>query len=194
MLLYKLVVNVAYIIVRFAFFLKGENMDAIPQEGPVILCPNHKSFWDPVVVTVLLKRAPVFMAKEELFRFAPFGFILRKLNAHPVKRGAVELSSIKTFVKALREGNLIMIFPEGTRVKKGTKAKAYGGAVRIAMMGGAKIVPIGIKGDFKLFKKVTVTAGNPIDLSEYKGQKLADEQVQEMIDGIMSEAYSMAGV
>ncbi|MBR5218151.1 MAG: 1-acyl-sn-glycerol-3-phosphate acyltransferase [Clostridia bacterium] len=192
-MLYNILIKIVYAFTRVIFNLKYEGFENIPAEGGVIICPNHKSFWDPVVVTVLLKRHPVFMAKEELFKFPPFAWVLRKFNAHPIKRGAADLTAIKTFVRTLKDGNLVMIFPEGTRVRKGKESKGHNGAVRIALMSDAQIVPVGIKGNFRWFRPVKVSAGVPFDLSAYRGRRATEEEVTGITNEIMREIYTLAG-
>ena len=96
-----------------------EGAEHIPDTGAVIVAPNHKSSFDPPIVGVAIKNRLVhYMAKAELFKNPVFGWVLRKMGAFPVKRGTVDRMAIKQAVRELKNGHVLGIFPEGTRIKK----------------------------------------------------------------------------
>ena len=95
------------------FFVEIIGEENIPTEGRVMICSNHISNLDPPLVGSTMRRRVNFMAKEELFRNRIAAFILRKVGAFPVKRGAADTSAIRTGIKILEEENVLVVFPEG---------------------------------------------------------------------------------
>ncbi len=189
---YKIIRKAAYLIAKVIFFFRAENMENIPKTGGAMLCANHRSLWDAVLIAAAVKRPLAFIGKEELFDIKPLGFFLKRLNCYPVKRGGGDIAVVKTAIRILREGEAMLIFPEGERIRKGKKPNPKAGALRIAMMTEVPIIPIGIKGNFKWFHKMEVCAGEPMDTTAYKGNKYAEEDYKKMTWDIMDKIYSLA--
>lgn len=137
----------------------------VPEQGGVILCSNHISNWDPPMIGFPLSRRVHFMAKEELFRIPGLNVLIRILGAFPVKRGGVSKESIKYSIELLKQGNVIGIFPEGSRRNAGGMGKK--GAAMLALKSGATVIPVSIVGDYKPFRRMTLIYGEPVDLSEF---------------------------
>ena len=131
-------------IFKIAFDFKIEGTENIPQDRTVILASNHRSYADPVILTMPMKLPVSYMAKEELFKNKLFGWFIRKLGAFPVKRGAGDMSVIDDSINILKSGRNLVIFPEGTRSKDGKVLKGKTGVAMIAAMSGADVVPCGI--------------------------------------------------
>ena len=131
-MLYKFVRKIAWLIAKILFFLRIEGMENIPKEGGVVICANHRSFWDAVLIAGSIRRPMAYIAKEELFKNKLFGAILRKLHCYPVKRGGGDLAIAKTALSLLKNGEALMIFPEGERIRKGKKPVLKPGAFRHA--------------------------------------------------------------
>ncbi len=125
------------------------------------------------------KRDMRFLAKEELAKNPFLNFLGWAFDAIHVKRDEKDVSAIKESLKALKNGQCIALFPEGTRngLEKGQKAKD--GVAFFAVRSGAKVVPAGIKGGTKSERKVSITYGKPLDYSQYKGKK--DKEILEKI-------------
>lgn len=153
----------------------------VPPDGPVVLCANHISLLDPPFVGCFLQRRLHFMAKEELFRIPGFAWIIRQLGAFPVKRGGVSKESIKLAIKCLRDGQMLVVFPEGSRSNAGGMGKK--GAASLALRSGAVVIPAAVVGSYKLFRRTTVVYGKPVDLSEFTGGN--SEQLEAATDKIM---------
>ena len=154
-------------------------LENIPKDGALIFCGNHRSYLDPPLMVVTGKRHMRFLAKEELAKNPFLNFLKWSFDAILVKRDEKDVTAIKESLKALKNGECIALFPEGTRngLEKGEKVKD--GVAFFAVRSGAKIVPCGIKGGEKGNRKVTITYGKPLDYSEYKGSK--DKEVLEKI-------------
>ena len=175
-------------IIKVIFKIEIKGLENIPKKGPVIICSNHISFLDPPVIGALLNRRIYFMAKEELFK-NPFLKLLlgTGLGAFPVKRGTADLSAIKTALSYLKKGRAIGIFPEGTRSKTGQLQKAEPGVAMLAIKGNAPVVPIGIKGRYRLFSKIIINIGKPISFVKYANSKLSSKQLSVIGEEIMQE-------
>ncbi|WP_339324305.1 lysophospholipid acyltransferase family protein [Paenibacillus sp. FSL W8-0194] len=171
-----------------AYRLEATGDENIPKEGGVLLCSNHISVLDPITVGIRIKRKIKFMAKAELFKVPVLGPIITKLGAFPVKRGGVSKESIKTSLTILRNGEMMGIFPEGTRHSDSGAAKK--GAATFALRSGAAVVPVAIVGDYKLFRKMRVIYGAPLDLTEFKEME-SGEAVEAVTDNIMSRIREM---
>ncbi|MEC0089786.1 MULTISPECIES: lysophospholipid acyltransferase family protein [Paenibacillus] len=160
----------------------------IPTEGGVLLCANHISVMDPITVGIKLKRQVKYMAKAELFDIPVFGWLLRQLGAFPVKRGGVSKESIRLSINILRDGQLMGIFPEGTR--NSTTGVAKKGAASFALRSKATVIPAAIIGEYKLFRKMKVIYGAPVDLTEFMEEGTGD-QLEAVTERIMSRIYEM---
>ena len=141
----------------------------LPAEGKCILCPNHLHAFDPAFIIVTLKRQVCFMAKAELFENRFLGFLLRKLGAFPVVRGAGDGKALEEAERILNSDKVFGIFIEGSRSKTGELLRPRAGAALMAFKTGAPVVPCCItpqKGKLKLFSKTLVTYGKPITTHE----------------------------
>jgi len=167
---------------RLLFRLEAVNTEHVPSEGGVLLCSNHVSLFDPPTVGVLLERKVHFMAKQELFKIPLFGKLIHELGAFPVKRGGVSKESIKISLNILRDGKVMGIFPEGSRNSAGEGKK---GAASFALRSGAAVVPVAIIGDYRLFRKVKVVYGKPIDVTPF--QEDPKTAVDTLTDEIMHQ-------
>lgn len=162
-----------YWVVRSLYFLfyriEVEGRENIPASGGFVLASNHRSYADPpLLATRLRKQRCVFMAKEELFRNRFFGWLIRRLGAFPVTRGAGDNGVIETAEQFVRSGRVLMIFPEGTRSKDGRVGRGKTGVALIAAQTGAPVVPVGISftGTLHFRSRIIVRFGTPIQPAE----------------------------
>lgn len=187
---YKFVCLLCRIFCSIAFNLSLEGAENIPKDGAVILAPNHRSNFDPVLAGVICPRKIRFMAKIELFENKLFGALITKLGAFPVQRGKGDIGAVKAAFSVLREGNVLLMFPQGKRIKDGTPGKLKTGVAVIAHKMQVPIVPICMCGEYKFRSKVRVICGKPITYEEYYGKKLDDETTnelaQKLYDGIFN--------
>ncbi len=156
------------------------DLAAIPRTGPVILAANHASNADPVVLgavlTLSLGRRMHWLAKKEIFDWPIIGWMARNGGIHPVDRSTADVEAFRTARRILDEGQVLFVFPEGTRSPDGRLQRSRDGVAMLALRTGALIVPIGIAGSDKVWPKgqklprpgghVTVTVGRPFRLAD----------------------------
>lgn len=149
----------------YRFDVKG--LENIPKEGKAIICPNHIHLVDSISFVIFLKRMIYIMVKKELMNNKFEIWFWNKIGCFPVDRGKADIHALEVAEKHLSDGDLLLIFPEGTRnaITKGKKMKK--GASMIAVQSKCPIIPVGISGTFKLFSKIKIRVGKPMDLSEY---------------------------
>ncbi|OFL46115.1 MULTISPECIES: lysophospholipid acyltransferase family protein [Nosocomiicoccus] len=171
-----------YYRVRHKITVIGENN--IPKEGPVLLAANHKSLHDPPAIGISVKREMSFFAKSELFKNKLFGAAIRNLNAIPVNRGKGDRAALKTSIEALKEGRMLLMFPEGTRNKdkKDELRPLQEGASFIAMSAKAPIVPVAVRGNYDDKNGVTIIFGQPIYTDELRKDGLKRKDITKILE------------
>ncbi|MDD3839252.1 MAG: lysophospholipid acyltransferase family protein [Clostridia bacterium] len=185
---YKFAKIIVSVILKLMYNIEVQGLDNIPKKGPCIVFSNHISYLDPLVIGITLERQIFFMAKKELYKNPIMRFILNHLGAFPVSRGKGDIGAIKNSLKVLRRGDIFGIFPEGTRSKNKNLKKLEPGIALIALRSKAPLIPIYIKTDYKLFSKVSVNIGKPINLDGYKGKnqkEMLDDISQYILDQLM---------
>jgi len=187
--LYTLVRGIVSPLFRLYFRMHISGAEHIPAEGPAIVAPNHKSFWDSFFIGVCTRRHLRFMAKTELIE-ARYGKLLVRLGAFPVRRGQADEDALETARVILGQGGLLALFPEGTRVRDPDNlGHPRRGAGRLALETGAPLVPCAITGTEKIFRgglpvprRVQVAFSPPISVSELApSPEAATELIEEMV-------------
>ncbi len=169
------------------FKFKVIGIENIPEEGPIILAANHRSNLDPIFLAASMHKNRVItaVAKKELFKIKPLGYILNKINVIPVDRDNPTASTIKNILKVLRSDGCIGIFPEGTRNKDIGFLEAKAGVGMFAVKGKALVVPISIISTYKIFNRVTLYIDKPISFEEYYKEKLISEDYQRLSQNVL---------
>ncbi len=175
--LYFVAASLSWPVVKGLYRLRARGLEHLP-EGGFVLAANHTSNFDPwpLGIPFLPKRQLRFMAKAELFNpiLAP---ILRAGGAFKVRRGEGDVEAMRTAAELAREGEIVVMFPEGTRQKKGLRkkreARPHTGAARIALTAGVPLVPAAIGGTDRLSRlgPLSVAYGEPIDVSDLEGME-----------------------
>lgn len=174
--------------------IRVEGLENLTDE-PVLLCANHSSNWDPILMVAALPQNERIriMAKEQLFRIPVVNWLIRKMGAFPVNRGHSDISAIKTSIQSLKDGCHLLVFPEGTRVKEPGKAPVKGGVAMIAIRSGVKLLPVFIGTTKKVFQRVPIIFGKPF-APVYTGRKGTAEEYQANADEVMRQAYELGGI
>ncbi len=190
---YKLVVIILKVLVFFIFDLKVHNNDRINQsEGSLIVCGNHTSMIDPVILAVSTKRKIHFMGKKELFDKKILGYLFRKLGAFPVDRQGVSMSAIKSSLAVLNDNEVLGIFPEGTRVKEYDENNAKPGIALIANKAKTGIMPFYINGTYKFRGRLEIYFGEEKNYFENLEGKPSTEAYTEIGKQILKDIYSLS--
>lgn len=173
--------------------IKG--IENIPEKGGAILCSNHIHALDSVLYVTRIKRMIYAMAKEELFNTKFKNWFMRAMGVFPVKRDSVASEeAIETAIEHLQEGDLLAIFPEGTRngLAKGIKPKK--GVALIALKAKVPIIPMAMLGSFKPFTKIKIRIGKSMDVSEYypkEGEKINPRHLITITNTVMDEIVKL---
>jgi 1-acyl-sn-glycerol-3-phosphate acyltransferase len=185
-MIYKVLRVLVLIICKILFRCEIVGAEKLPKEGSLIIAPNHKSNWDPVLVSVLVKPQIHWMAKKELYDNKFLAAILNSVGVFPIDRDGKDIAAIKTAMKKLRNNEILGIFPEGTRVEEPNFTGVKSGVALLAHRTKTPIIPMYIDGNYKVFRKMKVYVRDPIDLSEYPKltQKDYDRISQDMIKSI----------
>ena len=157
----------------------------VPRQGPVILAGNHQSFLDPVFCGIGVKRNVIYMARDTLFK-GPAGWILKSVNAIPIKRGQADIGAMKLILSRLKEGLAVCMYPEGTRSTDGRITRFKPGFGLLCRRSKAAVVPVLVDGAFecwprhkKLFSPgpVLICFGKPLPperVAQMTNEQLAD--------------------
>ncbi|MBW4828768.1 MAG: 1-acyl-sn-glycerol-3-phosphate acyltransferase [Clostridiaceae bacterium] len=188
---YRLCYFIGNIIFRIIFRFKVTGKHNIPKEGKVILCSNHISDLDPLILGLVIPRNIRFMAKKELFENKFLGGLVNGLGAFPVDRKSADLSAIRNSLSVLKNGEVLGIFPEGTRVNEENIENAKPGIALISIKAKAPVIPIYIESKYKPFSKIKINIGEPIYFNEYYGKKLKTEDYRVLSQEIMKSIYSL---
>jgi 1-acyl-sn-glycerol-3-phosphate acyltransferase len=171
--LYNVVAAASWPILHWLFRLRVQGRENVPESGGYVLASNHLSNFDPWPLGMPLwpQRWLRFMAKAELYWW-PATLVLNAAGAFPVHRERADVEAVQTAVRLAQEGNVVVMFPEGTRRKKGLvkkhQARARSGAARIALDAGVPLVPAAIAGTDRLLTlgPLKVAFGAPVDVDD----------------------------
>jgi len=192
-----------FVLVLF-FRLKRVGIHHVPPRGPVLIVANHQSFLDPpVIATGIRSRQSDFLARGGLFKFKPFGWIITKLNTTPIKQGAGDSGAMKLVLQKLKDGKLMIVFPEGSRTCDGQMLEFQRGIGVLLKRADCQVVPVGISGAFdawprtrklpRLFtKKIVVCYGQPISSEELMANGTDDalETLEQRVHELVDQAQS----
>ena len=170
--MYKALRIILNLFFKSFFGLEVRGTENIPKEGGFLLCGNHVSGFDPLVIACPKAVPPVcFMAKAELLNNGFIRWLAGKVNIVPIKRGEGDLGAMRKAIELVKGGNPLVIFPEGTRSKDGRLGEGKNGAALIARRSGCAVVPCAVNGKPRLFKKIRVVYRKPVNLDKYFEEK-----------------------
>ena len=181
-------------IYKLMFFFKVNGRENIPKNGAYIICSNHLSNHDPIMLGVSLRRQIYYMAKAELFKNPIGGQVIRWLGAFPVNRGAGDGKAINEAEEVVKKGRLLGIFIEGTRSKTGEFLRPKSGAAIIAYQMNVPVIPICItpkNKQYRIFQRVTVSIGKPMTPQELGLNKGTPEEFRNASRTVMNEIKKM---
>src|SRR5579872_1608058 len=191
--LYHALRYVAIVLLNIIVHLRVRGLYNVPKQGAFIIASNHLAWTDIPFIPLYLRRKMVYMAKEEYYT-SKLAWLVRFLGAFPVKRGEGDRQALRAAEEQLKKGNILGIFPEGTRSRSRTMAKAHAGMGMIALRSGVPVVPVASWGSEKTFKKfrpqVTISYGEPM-LLKPRGKKITREDIDEATEQVMRKIAEM---
>lgn len=185
-----------------------EGDENIPAVGPALLASNHISAGDTVMLPAMIRRRMVFPAKSEAFhgkdlRSRVVAWFLKAVGMHPMDRsgGRASAESLTDVSEVLEQGDLLGIYPEGTRSPDGRLYKGKTGVARLTLHSGAPVIPVAminsqlVKGPFgiPLMRKPGIRIGRPLDFSEYRGRDNDREVLRWITDRVMAAIAELSG-
>ena len=178
--------------------LKVSGTKNIPPENAVLIVSNHQSHLDPPLIGCSSPRPMNYMARASLFKFAPFGWYIRSIDAFPIDLDKSPLSGIRETLKRLKRGKMVLIFPEGSRTFDGEMQPFKPGFVALAVRSRATILPVAIEGTYHAWPRknrfpglgrVHVHFGEPICREDVL--KLDENELQELVERKVRECHAL---
>jgi len=204
-LLYWVVKGVLTPILGVCFRIKVEGRENVPRRGAVILASNHRSFLDSIFLPLVLRRRVTFVAKAEYFDDPKTAWFFRGVGQIPIRRegGSAGERALASATDVLRAGGIFGIYPEGTRTRDGYLHRGHTGVARLSLRTGTPIVPVGLIGTDevqpvdkrlpRLFRRVTVRFGEPLDPTRYGHVDREHLALREFTDEVMYEIGQLSG-
>lgn len=191
---YLFVRTLVYPLVRLLWPFRTYGVENLPTDRPFILCPNHCSPLDPVLVLFAMpRRIPIrIMAKKELLKIPLLGPFLRAVGVFGVDRGNSDIAALRTAIKTIRSGQNLLVFPEGMRVKHPGQARAKGGVSLIALRTNAVLVPVYAGKRKKFLHRTDVIFGKPYE-PKTEAHRGTAEEYQAFADEVLRRAYELGG-
>jgi 1-acyl-sn-glycerol-3-phosphate acyltransferase len=181
------------------FGIRCEGRRRFPREGGALVCANHQSFLDPVLVGLACDRRMNYLARETLFRFAPFRWLITWHDAIPIDREGSGIGGLKETLRRLKRGELVLVFPEGTRTQDGHVGPLKPGLCAIARRSQVPLVPVGIDGAFEAWPpghplprpaSIRVHVGQPISVGQVR--LWSDVQLIEQLGARLQQCHAAA--
>jgi 1-acyl-sn-glycerol-3-phosphate acyltransferase len=204
-LLYWVVKGVLTPVIRVCFRVKIEGRENLPARGPVILASNHRSFLDSIFIPAVMRRRVTFVAKAEYFDDPKTAWFFRGVGQIPIRRegGSAGERALESANEVLQRGGVFGIYPEGTRTRDGFLHRGHTGVARLSLRTGTAIVPVGLIGTDevqpvdkrmpRLFRRVTVRFGEPLEPERYGDYEQEHLALRELTDELMYEIGQLSG-
>jgi 1-acyl-sn-glycerol-3-phosphate acyltransferase len=185
--------------------VRVEGVEHVPRRGSAILASNHLAFCDSYFMPLRLRRRVTYVAKAEYFDSWKTAWFFRAIGQIPIRRGpgASWRRALDAAAEVLGKGQLLGIYPEGTRSKDGRLHRGHTGIALVALRTGAPVIPVGISGTGeaqpigrlipKPFSRITVRFGEPIDFSEFAGRAGERLVLRQITDTVMAEIQRLSG-
>ncbi len=197
---YKACRTVCRIGTTLLFDLKVYGIEHVPPAGGVLLLSNHQSYLDPVLIATRLRRPVSYLARSELFKPWGLRWLIRQLNAFPIRQGAGDVGAVRETIAKLNAGHLLTVFPEGSRTRDGELLPVQGGfALIVRRVPTVPVIPVAIHGSFRSWPRgrtifhptpIRVAFGPPVPVDGLKPPEIVarvDAAIRGLFDGLRSE-------
>ena len=190
---YQLALNLFTVVTKLLYFVRIEGKENLPQ-GACVIMGNHKAWMDPFLIAMCARDREIrFMGKKELWGNKAFAWIAKQVRGVPVDRGNADMASIRMSMTVLKAGHTLGIFPEGTRTKGDGMMPLQGGASLLALRSKCDVVPVYIDGDYKLFHKMTVRVGKPVEMDDLLAGRINKDTCDVLSDRIKAAFAQLSG-
>jgi len=180
------------------FNVRHFGTEHVPEEGGVLLASNHQCFFDPAFIGVGIRRQVHYMARASSFDVPLVGWLIRNMNTFPVERGQADTRAYRRAVALLSAGEILLVFPEGTRTYDGRIGEMKPGVVSMAQRAGSLIVPVAIRGGYDVWPRhqrlprpgsVQIAVGSPFEPGRGKAQvaeaaERLDREIRQLYGGL----------
>lgn len=190
--LYGLVRVIAFILFHTICPVIYHGKEKLRTSGPFILISNHFSNWDPLVNGYVIKQDMIFLGKKELTSVPILGWLFNRLHMIAVDRHNTDMTAMRNCMKALKNGEILGIYPEGTRHHEGIMEKMESGVAMIALRGGVPVVPMLISSKVRLFHVTHVYIGDDIPTEDLVQAGVNKDTCQTFMDRIRDTYHEMA--
>ncbi len=194
-IVYNFFYTLAKWLAKLFFNFRVVHPERIPEEGGLILAVNHQSYFDPPLAGICCRRGVYYLARKSLLEWPFFGPLFPAMNVIPVDRDGNDMSALKGVIRIIRQGNGVVLFPEGTRSTDGNLQPARAGIGLVIAKTGAPVLPMRIFGSHEAFPKgkktihrhpITVVIGNPIHFDPTELKPATRETYQTLSDRVMT--------
>jgi 1-acyl-sn-glycerol-3-phosphate acyltransferase len=182
------------------FSMRVIHPERMVESGPLLIAVNHSSFFDPPLAGICSHRGVFYLARKTLLKWPFFGPLFPAMNVIPVERDGNDMSALREVIKKVKEGNAVLLFPEGTRSRDGDLQPARAGIGLVIAKTGAPVLPMRIFGAYEAFPKsarrfqlsqITVVIGEPIHFSAEEISNVSRETYQLLSDRVMDAIGSL---
>jgi 1-acyl-sn-glycerol-3-phosphate acyltransferase len=193
-IVYNIFYNLAKLLARMIFSMRVIHPERMVESGPLLIAVNHSSFFDPPLAGICSRRGVYYLARKTLLKWPFFGPLFPAMNVIPVERDGNDMSALREVIKKVKEGNAVLLFPEGTRSIDGLLQPARAGIGLVIAKTGAPVLPMRIFGAYDAFPKnarrfqlsqITVVIGEPIYFSAEEISNTTRETYQVLSNRVM---------
>ena len=193
-IVYNIFYNLAKLLARMIFSMRVIHPERLVESGPLLIAVNHSSFFDPPLAGICSRRGVFYLARKTLLKWPFFGPLFPAMNVIPVERDGNDMSALREVIKKVKDGNAVLLFPEGTRSVDGNLQPARAGIGLVIAKTGAPVLPMRIFGAYEAFPKnarrfqlsqITVVIGEPIHFTEEEISNTSRETYQLLSNRVM---------
>jgi 1-acyl-sn-glycerol-3-phosphate acyltransferase len=193
-IVYNIFYNLAKLLARMFFTMRVVHPERMVESGPLIIAVNHSSFFDPPLAGICSRRGVYYLARKTLLKWPFFGPLFPAMNVIPVERDGNDMSALREVIKKVKDGNAVLLFPEGTRSLDGRLQPARAGIGLVIAKTGAPVLPMRIFGAYEAFPKnarrfqlspITVVIGEPIHFTKEEIANTSRETYQILSNRVM---------
>jgi 1-acyl-sn-glycerol-3-phosphate acyltransferase len=193
-IVYNIFYSLAKLLARMIFSMRVIHPERMVESGPLLIAVNHSSFFDPPLAGICSRRGVYYLARKTLLKWPFFGPLFPAMNVIPVERDGNDMSALREVIKKVKDGNAVLLFPEGTRSLDGHLQPARAGIGLVIAKTGAPVLPMRIFGAYEAFPKnahrfqlsqITVVIGEPIHFTAEEISNTSRETYQLLSNRVM---------